>query len=182
MNTTIINANILFVLDIVVLTALAIAMLYVYRLNKQLKHFNESREELKVFLSSFGESLKHTKMGIREIKAIGDNIAIEIAKKLKQAKDTKDELSFFVDRANKSIEELESKIALAKDINQKPNFVRKEPINDSLSSDNTEDKIDQDIINRIQQINEKEKQDINQQSKEDNFSKDAILQKLQNIR
>lgn len=97
-------------LDFIVIALLIATIVYAFILNKKLAALHDSKEELRQFLETFAQSLSQAKSGVDYLKKISYESSKDLQENIRQAKALRDELSFFVERGEQTISQLEKGI------------------------------------------------------------------------
>ena len=124
------------VFDVILICVIIGAIAYSVRLNKQINQKLEilqaSKVEMAQCLVKLQDSLERAKVGIGDIKTLGEKIIQDTKENMNKASTVRDEIGFFVDRAEKAIVTLEQRINDAKNVNNKqtpvPKIVKPSPV------------------------------------------------------
>ena len=87
-------------LDIVIIAALALAVRYAWRLEKQLRLLRESREEMARYTADFARNVDRAETGIKSLKLMARASGDDLEQLVEKAQALRDELQFVVDHAN----------------------------------------------------------------------------------
>ena len=126
------------ILNSVVLILLCLAIAYCWKLNKKIQDLQNSRGDIKNLIKSLDASINGANNNIAEFKKLTNRSIIEMSDYIKQSEELSGDLSFLIERANSSADELELKIkkasALSKKIPVKKSLVSKSPKSTSINT------------------------------------------------
>lgn len=88
------------VLDICIIAALALAVRYAWRLEKQLRLLRESREEMARYTADFARNVDRAETGIKSLKLMARASGDDLEQLVEKGQALRDELQFVVDHAN----------------------------------------------------------------------------------
>lgn len=88
------------ILDIGIIAALALAVRYAWRLEKQLRLLRESREEMARYTADFARNVDRAETGIKSLKLMARASGDDLEQLVEKAQALRDELQFVVDHAN----------------------------------------------------------------------------------
>ena len=89
-----------FILDLCIIAALAVAVRYALRLEKQLRLLRESREEMARYTADFARNVDRAETGIKSLKLMARTSGDDLEQLVERAQALRDELQFVVDHAN----------------------------------------------------------------------------------
>jgi Domain of unknown function (DUF6468) len=101
---------IMLVLDSFVALLLAATIYYCTKLNNRVKQLQDSKSELAMLIQQFDESTRLATVSITEIQRASKKINENIEAKLQKANYLADDLSFMIERANKSADRIEQQL------------------------------------------------------------------------
>ena len=107
------------ILNSVVLILLCLAIAYCWKLNKKIQDLQNSRGDIKNLIKSLDASINGANNNIAEFKKLTNRSIIEMSDYIKQSEELSGDLSFLIERANSSADELELKIKKASALSKK---------------------------------------------------------------
>jgi len=126
------------ILNSVVLILLCLAIAYCWKLNRKIQDLQNSRGDIKNLIKSLDASINGANNNIAEFKKLTNRSIIEMSDYIKQSEELSGDLSFLIERANSSADELELKIkkasALSKKIPVKKSSIPKSSKSTSIST------------------------------------------------
>ena len=126
------------ILNSVVLILLCLAISYCWKLNRKIQDLQNSRGDIKNLIKSLDASINGANNNIAEFKKLTNRSIIEMSDYIKQSEELSGDLSFLIERANSSADELELKIkkasALSKKIPVKKSSIPKSSKSTSIST------------------------------------------------
>jgi uncharacterized protein YoxC len=95
-------------LNIAVLVFLIVTIYMCYRLNNRIQALQDSRSELAEIITEFDVTTKRATSSIAELHAATERIAENMQHRVDKANFVADDLQFLIERANKTIKQLDS--------------------------------------------------------------------------
>ena len=113
------------VFDILLISVVIGAIIYSIGLNRKINEkvglLQQSKKEMEICLKNLQDALDKAKIGIGDIRAVGEKIIQDTQGNITKAETLRDEIGFFVDRAEKAIVTLEQRINDAKGVSMSKN-------------------------------------------------------------
>ena len=102
------------ILDLFVITCLAVTIFFAVRLNQRLSTIYKSRDDLQAFLNQFSTSMEKADAGIKDLRGIGESVFKTAQEQMKTAEALKSDLEFLNERGEDIAQKLDRSIREAR--------------------------------------------------------------------
>lgn len=106
-------------IDIIVVIMMVATVFYTMLVNRRLHSLQKGREDLQLFVESFGESLAQAERSVKELKQTGQTIFDVIQKESEAASRLRDDLVFLTDRGERIADDLDKAITTTRELLKK---------------------------------------------------------------